>query len=154
MTLSTTTHLNFRGTARAALDFYRSVFGGEVTAATYADLGMPADAPGADKVVFGQLAAANGFQLMAYDVPGEEVDGSALAGSTRRENGLTLTDRTFFQSLRGESLEEVEAAWTALAEGAEIIEPFAASAWSAGFGMLTDPFGVTWVVDVQAAPAA
>ena len=154
MTLSTTTHLNFRGTARAALDFYRSVFGGEVTAATYADLGMPADAPGADKVVFGQLAAANGFRLMAYDVPGEEAEGSALAGSTRRENGLTLTDRTFFQSLRGESLEEVEAAWSALAEGAEIIEPFAASAWSAGFGMLTDRFGVTWVVDVQAAPAA
>lgn len=154
MTLSTTTHLNFRGTARAALDFYRSVFGGEVTAATYADLGMPADAPGVDKVVFGQLAAANGFRLMAYDVPGEEAEGSALAGSTRRENGLTLTDRTFFQSLRGESLEEVEAAWSALAEGAEIIEPFAASAWSAGFGMLTDRFGVTWVVDVQAAPAA
>jgi PhnB protein len=154
MTLTTTTHLNFRGTARAALEFYRSVFGGEVTAATYGDLGMPADAPGADKVVFGQLAAADGFRLMAYDVPGADSDGSALAGSTRRENGLTLTDRTFFQSLRGSSLDEVEAAWTALAEDAEIIEPLAASAWSAGFGMLTDRFGVTWVVDVQAAAAA
>jgi len=41
MTLTTTTHLNFRGTARQALDFYRSVFGGEVTAATYGQFGMP-----------------------------------------------------------------------------------------------------------------
>jgi PhnB protein len=155
MTLSTTTHLNFRGTARAALDFYRSVFGGEVTAATYADLGMPADAPGADKIVFGQLTTADGIRLMAYDVPGhDDADGSAIVGSTRREQGVTLTDRTFFQSLRGRTLEEVESTWTALAEGAEIIEPFAASAWSAGFGMLADRFGVTWVVDVEAAPAA
>ena len=29
MSVTTTTHLNFRGQARAALDFYRSVFGWE-----------------------------------------------------------------------------------------------------------------------------
>jgi PhnB protein len=91
---------------------------------------------------------------MAYDIPGhDDADGTAVAGSTRRENGLTLTDRTFFQSLRGDTLEEVEAVWSALSEGAEIAEPLAASVWSAGFGMLTDRFGVTWVVDVQSAPA-
>jgi PhnB protein len=33
-----------------------------------------------------------------------------------------------------------------------VIEPLAASAWSAGFGMLTDRFGVTWSLDVR--PAA
>ena len=37
MTITTTTHLNFRGDARAALEFYQSVFGGELTAVTYAD---------------------------------------------------------------------------------------------------------------------
>ena len=56
MTVTTTTHLNFAGTARAALDFYAEVFGGTVTAATYADFGMPAEAPGADGLVFGQIA--------------------------------------------------------------------------------------------------
>jgi len=151
MTITTTTHLNFRGTARQALEFYQSVFGGEVTIATYGDFGMPAGVPGADKVVFGQIASPSGIRLMAYDIPGtDEADAAATAGSTRRENGATITDRTFFQSLQAESLDELTRYWTGLAEGAEVVEPLAASAWSAGFGMLTDRFGVTWVLDVQA----
>ena len=158
MSITTTTHLNFRGTARQALEFYGSVFGGDVTLATYGDFGMPADAPGADKVVFGQVENAEGLRLMAYDVPGATEDsaaedGAATAGTTTRENGVTLTDRTFFQSLRADSLDELTGYWDALAEGATIVEPLAASAWSPGFGMLTDRFGVTWVLDVRAAYA-
>lgn len=151
MTLTTTTHLNFRGTAREALEHYRAVFGGTLTAATYADLGAPQDAPGADRLVFGQLDTPGGLRLMAYDVPGEPAPGLAgPAGSTRRENGLTLTDRPFFQSLRGRSLDEVTPLWDGLAAGGQVVEPLAASPWSPGFGMLTDRFGVTWVVDVEA----
>ena len=154
MTIKTTTHLNFRGTARQALEFYQSVFGGQIVAATYGDFGMPKDAPGADKIVFSQLENEDGFRIMAYDVPGEDsTDAAAIAGTTTRENGATITDRTFFQSVRGATLDEVTGYWNALAEGAAIIEPLAASAWSAGFGMLTDRFGVTWVLDVEAAYA-
>ncbi|WP_144875867.1 VOC family protein [Microbacterium sp. 1.5R] len=152
MTITTTTHLNFRGTARQALEFYQSVFGGEVTIATYGDFGMPAGVPGADKVVFGQIVSPDGIRLMAYDVPGhDDADAAATAGTTRRENGTTITDRTFFQSLQAGSLDELRGYWDALADGAAVVEPLAASAWSAGFGMLTDRFGVTWVLDVRAA---
>ncbi len=155
MSITTTTHLNFPGTARQALDFYQSVFGGTVVAATYGDLGMPADAPGADKIVFGQVENDHGFRVMAYDIPGEDTtDTSGTAGSTRRENGVTVTDRTFFQSVRGETLDEVTAIWNALAADADVVEPLAASPWSPGFGMLTDRFGVTWVIDVQPARGA
>lgn len=151
MTLTTTTHLNFRGVARQALEFYQSVFGGDLTIATYGDLGMPAGTPGADKVVFGKLTSADGIRLMAYDIPGQDdSDPAATAGSTRRENGTTITDRTFFQSLDGGSLDEIATYWEGLAEGASVIEPLAASAWSAGFGMLTDRYGVTWVLGVTA----
>ena len=150
MSITTTTHLNFRGTAGQALEFYQKVFGGTLTAATYADFGMPREVPGADKIVFGQVEAADGFRLMAYDIPGQDsTDNSTTAGTTRRENGTTITDRTFFQSLRGQTLEEVQTLWEALSDGAQIIEPLAASAWSPGFGMLTDRFGVTWVIDVE-----
>ena len=149
MSISTTTHLNFRGTAGQALEFYQKVFGGTLTAATYADFGMPKEVPGADKIVFGQVESEGGFRVMAYDIPG--TDGTDPAtGTTRRENGTTITDRTFFQSLRGQTLEEITALWDGLADGALIIEPLAASAWSPGFGMLTDRFGVTWVIDVEA----
>lgn len=151
MSITTTTHLNFRGTAGPALEFYQSVFGGSLTRATYGDFGMPKEVPGADKIVFGQLETGNGFRVMAYDIPGKDsTDVTETAGTTRRENGTTVTDRTFFQSLRGQSLAEVTPLWDGLADGADIIEPFAASAWSPGFGMLTDRFGVTWVIDVEA----
>lgn len=152
MTIATTTHLNFRGTAREALEFYGTVFGGEVTLATSADFGMPAGVPGADRIVFGQVENAEGFRLMAYDIPGTS-DAEATAGTTSRQNGMTVTDRTFFQSLRADSLDELAGYWDALADGASIVEPLAASAWSPGFGMLTDRFGVTWVLDVRAAYA-
>ncbi|WP_258348943.1 VOC family protein [Saccharopolyspora gregorii] len=151
MTLTTTTHLNFRGNARAALEFYRSAFGGRLTITTYRDVGAPGDAPGADDVVFGQVEADNGFRVMAYDVPGVRNGSAATTGSTRRENGATITDQPFFVSVRGNGLDEVRACWEKLAEGASIVEPLAASAWSPGFGMLTDRFGVTWSIDVAAA---
>jgi PhnB protein len=151
MTLRTTTHLNLPGTANAALEFYRTIFGGRIERATYADVGLPKDAPGADELVYGRLENDEGFRVMAYDVPGRhDADPALLAGSTIRRDGATLTDHPFFLSIRGETLEEVEAHWNGLANGAEIIEPLAASAWTPGFGMLTDRFGVTWVVDVQA----
>lgn len=120
MSITTTTHLNFHGDARAALELYRSVFGGRLTLTTYGDVGMPADAPGASAVVFGQVESDAGFRVMAYDVPGAAGPSAVTAPATRREQGMTIT---------GESC-------------------FAASAWSPGFGMLTDAFGVTWILDV------
>ena len=154
MTITTTTHLNFRGTARAALEFYQSVFGGRLTIATYGDFGIPADAPGAANVVFGQVESDGGFRVMAYDIPGPASGTAAPAGATRRENGVTITDQPFFVSVRGETLEEAQGYWAALAEGGSVVEPLAASAWSPGFGMLADRFGVTWVLDVAAPSAA
>ncbi|MBP2472512.1 PhnB protein [Crossiella equi] len=150
MSLNTVAHLNFRGQAREALEFYQSVFGGQAVISTYGDFGMPAELPGAQNVVFGQLVAENGFRVMAYDVPGEPAPRPQGEPTTRRENGVTLTTEPFFLSVRGESVEEVAGHWKLLAEGATVIEDFAASAWSPGFGMLADRFGVTWILDVAA----
>jgi PhnB protein len=151
MTIQTTTHLNFRGDARAALGFYQSVFGGHTVINTYADFGMPQDVPGADKVVLGLVASDSGFRVMAYDIPGET--GGTITGgtSTRRENNTTLTDQALFVSVNADTLEEAQGYWNKLADGATVVEPFAASAWSAGFGMLTDRFGVTWSVSLTTA---
>ena len=150
MSVNATTHLNFRGDARAALEFYRSVFGGELMVATYADFGAPKDTPDADKVVFGQVAAENGFRMMAYDVPATGQSARPSGPSTRRENGMTITQEPFFISLRGESVDEITGYWEKLSEGATVVEPLASSQWAPLFGMLTDRFGVTWVVDVVA----
>lgn len=149
MSIKTTTHLNFHGDARAALDFYASTFGGQATIRTYGDVGMPKDAPGADGVVFGQVDGDGGFRVMAYDIPGQAGGSPDNAGATRRENGVTITDQPFFVSVSGETLDEVQGCWDMLSADATIVEPLAASAWSAGFGMLTDRFGVTWTLSVD-----
>jgi PhnB protein len=146
-------HLNFRGSAREALEFYARAFRGRAAIRTYADFGMPAELPGAQGVVYGQVFASDGFTVMAYDVPGTSDDRSTLPGTTRRENGTTVTDQSFFLALVAPTLEDAERNWAALLDGAAIIEPLAASDWSAGFGMLTDRFGVTWSISVGEAEA-
>ena len=151
MTIQTTTHLNFRGDARQALEFYQSVFGGHTVLNTYADFGMPTELPGADKIVFGLVGAENGFRVMGYDIPGQSGNMIVGGGSTRRENNTTVTDQTFFVAIESDVLQELQGFWDALAVDATIIEPLAASKWSAGFGMLTDQFGVTWSFSVTTA---
>ncbi|WP_016908703.1 VOC family protein [Streptomyces xiaopingdaonensis] len=134
MSLKSVAHLNFRGDARAALEFYHSVFGGEIAVVTYGDAGTASDATEAKHVIWGQVVADDGFHVMAYDVP---------AGTpwNRGENA-------FFLSLRGETEEEITGCWEKLSAGATVAHPLAPSQWAPLYGMLTDRFGVVWVVDV------
>lgn len=140
MAVTTTTHLNFRGNARAALAFYQSVFGGDVMLFTYKDAGQAQDPAEADQVIWGQVASANGFRVMAYDVP------ARMAWSPG--------ERPFFVSVRGNSAEEITRYWERLCDGATIVQPLGPSGWSPLYGMLTDRFGITWVMDVEMVRAA
>ena len=141
MTITTTTHLNFRGDARAALEFYQSVFGGQLVAVSYADAQRVADPAEADQIHFGSVTSEDGFRIMAFDVP------SARA----YEPGVI----PLFVSVRGADAAEITAYWDRLMAGATVVEPLATSQWSPLYGMLTDRFGVTWVLDVEVAwPAA
>ncbi|TVT15857.1 VOC family protein, partial [Amycolatopsis rhizosphaerae] len=97
MSVTTTTHLNFRGDARAALEFYQSVFGGHLAVVTYSDAGNVQEESEADQVMWGQVLAENGFHVMAYDVP-------SRMGYDQGEN-------SFFVSVRGETAEEVTGYW-------------------------------------------
>ncbi|MBV2365767.1 VOC family protein [Streptomonospora nanhaiensis] len=136
MSVTTTTHLNFRGEARAALEHYRSVFGGRLTAVTYKDTGAPADGKEADWVVWGEVVGENGFHVMAYDVPSE----------LPWDQGAN----PFFVSVRGDDADEITALWQKLEKGSTVAQPLGPSQWAPLYGMLTDRFGVTWVLDVAA----
>ena len=69
MTVTTTTHLNFRGQAREALETYASIFGGQVQAFTYGDAHNDADGAIPDQLMWGGFESPNGLRLMAFDVP-------------------------------------------------------------------------------------
>ena len=134
MSITTTTHLNFRGDAKAALEFYRSVFGGEIALVTYADAHAVQDPAEAGQIMWGQVEAPNGFRVMAYDVPGAM---SYAPG-----------DKPFFVSVRGTAADELTTYWKGLSEGATVVQELGPSGWSPLYGMLKDRFGVTWVVDL------
>ncbi|UJW30059.1 VOC family protein [Saccharothrix sp. AJ9571] len=134
MSVKTTLHLNFRGEARAALEFYQSVFGGDLAVVTYKDAGNLDEPAEADQVMWGQVAAGNGFHVMAYDVP-------ARLAFDRGEN-------SFFASVRGESVDEITGYWEKLTGGATVVQPLGPAGWAPVYGMLKDRFGVVWVLDV------
>jgi PhnB protein len=140
MSVKAVTHLNFRGDARAALGFYQSVFGGELTVVTYEDAHSVQDPAEAGQVMWGQVVADNGFGVMAYDVP------SRLPWAAG--------ESPFFISLRGETAEQITAFWERLSEGANVVQPLAPAQWAPLYGMLKDRFGITWVVDVVSEYAA
>ncbi|MBE7701402.1 VOC family protein [Oerskovia sp. Sa1BUA8] len=135
MTITTTTHLNFRGDARDALAFYRSVFGGDLAAVTYAEAHAVTDPAEADQIMWGQVTSDAGFRVMAYDVPSH----------TRHDPGVMPV----FVSVRGTDPDELRRCWDGLADGATTLVPLAEAQWSPLYGMLTDRFGVTWVLDVE-----
>jgi len=90
----------------------------------------------ADQVMWGQVASGDGFHVMAYDVP------SARPWSRG--------DNPFFVSVRGKDSTEITAYWERLGAGATVVVPLAPAGWAPLYGMLTDQFGVTWVLDVTA----
>lgn len=140
MTVDLNPYLNFRGDARAALEFYRSVFGGELTMSSFQDFGMPVAPEEAEQIMHGQLRTPSGMLLMGSDVP------SSMP--------YTPGEHTFSVSLSGDDADALTGYWTALAEGATVQQPLEQAAWGGRFGMLVDRFGVAWLVNVSDGAAA
>jgi len=139
MAVTTTTHLNFRGQARAALDLYAAVFGGEVQAFTFAQGGDErdtADGAVADQLKWGGVQSPTGFSVMAFDVP----PGRAYDQGTD----------AVYVSVRGDDAAEVTRFFEGLAEGGTVRAALGPAGFSPLYGMVTDRFGVTWVLDVVA----
>lgn len=135
-------YLNFRGDARAALEFYRDVFGGDLVASTFTDLGMDVGPAESGWIMHGQLTTSSGFTLMCSDVP------TAMPWR-QGENSFSV-------SLSGDARDELTGYWDRLAEGADVQEPLSTAPWGDTFGMLRDRFGVAWLVNIAgdgAAPA-
>jgi len=134
------TYLNFRGDAREALEFYHSVFGGELRVGTFAEFGMPVGDDEGGLVMHGQLDLDGRPLLMASDVP-------AHMGYQRGEN-------TFSVSLSGDDEAVLTGWWNALSDGATVQQPLEKAPWGDAFGMLIDRFGVSWLVNIAGGAAA
>lgn len=130
-------YISFDGTARSAMEFYESVFGGTLVLNTFGELGGDAG-PAADKIMHGMLETAGGFTLMGADTP----PGMELAPG----NNMAV-------SLSGDDAAELQGYWDALSAGGTVVMPLEKQMWGDEFGMCADQFGVTWMVNITQSPA-
>src|SRR3712207_5003228 len=130
-------YLHFSGTAREAMEFYRSVLGGELDVMTFGDAGGGGGQYPDDRVMHAFLRTADGLELMASD--GRDPD---AAGPDR----VSL-------SLSGDDAPTLTRGFEALAEGGEVDVPLEQQVWGDTFGQVTDRYGVRWLVDIGTASA-
>jgi len=127
-------YLNFPGTARQAMEFYRDVLGGDLKINTFGEYGM-ADAPNKDNVMHAQLETPAGFTLMAADLP----------PGMEYQPGQNISI-----SLSGEDADALRAYWDKLAGAGTVTMQLEKQMWGDEFGMVVDQFGVPWMVDIVA----
>ena len=134
MTVTLNPYLNFNDQARAALEFYHSVFGGTLNVSTFADFGQAQDPSDAEKIMHGQLEGDNGLVLMAADTP-SHLEYRPAAG--------------FSVSLSGDDDQALRGYYDKLVDGGTVVEPLEVAPWGDAFGMLVDRFGISWLVNIS-----
>ncbi len=127
-------YIGFKDNARQAMEFYKSVFGGKLDLNEFKDTPMPGQDPADEhKIMHAMLETDNGMVLMASDTPTHMPYAPAA--------GISL-------SLSGDDEAELRGYWDKLADGGKVVMPLEAAPWGDTFGMLTDKFGIQWLVNV------
>jgi PhnB protein len=128
-------YLNFNGNARQALEFYQSVFGGDLNLNTFADFGAPGTAD-ADRIMHGQLETDAGYTIMAADVT-SDMEYQPIAGASVSLSG------------EGPDGDALRGYWEKLCAGGTTTMPMEKQAWGDEFGMCVDKFGIPWLVNIH-----
>jgi PhnB protein len=132
MASSLNPYLNFNGNARQAMEFYASVFGGELTLTRFAELG--AEGPDADRIMHAALNSDAGYVIMGADVPSgmeyEPITGASV-------------------SISGDDADALRRYWDQLSASGTVRMPLEKQAWGDEFGMCADQFGVPWMVNIS-----
>ncbi len=129
-------HINFNGNAEEAFNFYKSVFGGELTQIIrFKDLPgseLPIAENEADKIMHIALPIGENL-LMANDVP------EHMGRTNENENRSKIC-------ISAESKEEADQLFNGLSEEGQIEMPITDSPWGSYFGMFRDKYGIEWMV--------
>lgn len=135
-------YINFNGNCEEAFNFYKAVFGGEFPyVGRYSDMppmegGKQMAPEEANKIMHMSLPLGNGTMLMGSDVGGEWA-AHAVVG-----NNVQL-------SINTDSNEEADKIFNGLAQGGRVNMPLANTFWGSYFGMLTDKYGINWMVSCE-----
>jgi PhnB protein len=124
-------YLSFGGDAEAALHFYADALGGRVTELKRFAEAPQMPHPNKQEILHGRVEA-EGIRIMASD-------GKKGLEAGRISLSLELTDNA-----------ELDRVFAKLSAGGTVTMPVAEQFWGARFGMLTDKFGVGWMVNCDA----
>jgi PhnB protein len=126
-------YINYNGQAKEAMEFYKEVFGGQLTISTFKEAGMSHGSEDDEKIMHAMLIAENGITLMASDTP----------------KGWVYNPGTNISvSLSGDNAAELQGYWDKLSDGGKIDQPLVEAPWGDKFGMIIDKFGIRWMVNI------
>jgi PhnB protein len=129
-------YIFFMGTCRDAMEFYKEIFGGELTMQTYAE--VPGEKPdfmqGMDDKIMHAMLTGSDVRLMGSDSTRKEPFGQSF---------ITI-------SLGGTDEARLREVFDKLSDGGEVTSPLKKEFWGDTFGTVTDKFGVEWMVNITA----
>lgn len=129
-------YINFKDNTRQAMEFYQTVFGGKLDLNTFKEFNPTGNEAEDNKIMHAMLEAENGITFMASDLP----------------QGMEYMPGTNISlSLSGDNEQELRGYWDKLAVEGTVTMPLEKAPWGDTFGMLTDKFGIQWMVNI--APA-
>jgi len=131
------TYLNFDGNCREAMQFYERCFGGELFLMKFSEGGANVPPESQDRIMHSRLSFG-AAQLMASDtVPGQ---------------GLPYRQGTnYWIMVPCESANEIDRIFSALSDKGQATMPLQSTFWAARFGILTDQFGINWMLNFEKA---
>ena len=131
-------YLAFKDNAREAMEFYHSVFGGELRVSTFKEFNASQDPSEDDLVMHAQLEGDNGITFMASDTPAR----------MQYRPGTN-----FSMSLSGDAADEAQLRtyYEKLTRGGTVTMPLEKAIWGDTFGMLVDRYGINWLVNIAQA---
>lgn len=134
MTTQVNVHINFKDNAKEAFEFYQSVLGGKLEMHTFGEFNASDDASEANKIMHAMLTLDNGEAIMGADTP----------------NVMEYkTPCGFSVSISGNDAETMRDQFAKLSDGGITHMPMEKQIWGDEFGMVTDKFGVNWMVNIN-----
>jgi PhnB protein len=135
-------YLMFNGNCREAFEFYKNAFGGDFSSvSTFGDMPPQENVPPLpdhekDKIMHMSLPIGKDTELMGSDTS-EAMGKPPVVGNN------------FSISVSTQDKLEAEETFNQLSEGGNVTMPMEKTFWSPYFGMLTDKFGINWMISVE-----
>ena len=129
------TYLIFNGNCREAMTFYEKCLGGVLCLSTYGEMpgGPQLDKKHKDWILHARLTIKSKVLMASDTQPGIKIK----------------QGNNFFVSINADHVKEAEKIFKALSTKGKVDMPLQETFWAVRFGMLTDQFGIKWMLNFE-----